>query len=58
VSGGGKAAEDFMHVNLGAARLRILAVLPVYEKDAHDQRITAWRVTRAAWRVACAAWRV
>ena len=28
-------AEDLMQVNLGAARLGIVAVLPVHEKDAH-----------------------
>jgi hypothetical protein len=35
VSQSGKAAEDFVHVNLGSAGLRILAVLPVDEQYAH-----------------------
>ena len=31
----GEPAEDLVQVNLGAAGLRILAVLPVHEQDAH-----------------------
>ncbi len=31
----GHPTEDFMEVRLGAARLRILAILPVDDEDAH-----------------------
>ena len=32
---GCETTENFVHVNLGAAGLRILAVLPVDEENAH-----------------------
>jgi hypothetical protein len=35
VSGGGKPAEDFVHMNLSAASLWVLAILPIHEQDAH-----------------------
>jgi hypothetical protein len=31
----GKSAEDLVQVDLGAAGLRILAILPVDDKDSH-----------------------
>jgi hypothetical protein len=35
VPSGREPTEDFVHVNLGAASLRVLAVLPVDEQNAH-----------------------
>jgi hypothetical protein len=35
VTGAGESPEDLVHVDLGAARLRILTVLPVDEQNPH-----------------------
>jgi hypothetical protein len=35
VSRGGEPTEDFVHMNLSAACLWILSILPIHEQDAH-----------------------
>ena len=44
----GEAAEDLVQVNLGAAGLRILAVLPVDDQDPHSECVPSCRASASS----------